>query len=154
AGAKRAPPAAPSTCTVNVTSVPTGADIIVDKQKVATTPGTFDVACGSDTKLTLKKKSFPNTVRTITPAAGKQNKYVFKLAKTLLSVKVTSTPAGATITVGGKSMGVTPTTIKLPANEPSSITLSKPGFANDTQKIAPRQNNAAHHVYLKKGKGR
>ena len=57
----------------------------------------------------------------------------------MFSVKVTSTPAGATITAGGKSMGVTPTTIKLPGFEPTSITLTKPGFAPETSRVTPKQ---------------
>jgi PEGA domain-containing protein len=63
---------------------------------------------------------------------------------------VTSTPEGATITVGGKVVGITPTTIKLPAFAPTTITLTKEGFLPDTQKLAPRANNVAHSVTLKK----
>ena len=50
----------------------------------------------------------------------------------------------------GKVVGITPTTVKVLAGGATSITLSKEGFAPDTQKIAPRQNNATHHVSLKR----
>ena len=106
-----------------------------------------------DARLSLRKKSFPNTLRTFKPV-NETSKLTVKLAKTLFSVKVTSTPAGATITAGGKSMGVTPTTIKLPGFEGTPLTLTKPGFAPDTQRVNPKQNNASHHVTLKKGKAR
>jgi hypothetical protein len=139
-------------CKVDIRSVPAGADIYVDQQKLGTAPRTIELPCGTETKLTLKKKSFPTTPRLVTPVAGKANKLVVKLAKTLFSVKVTSTPAGATITSGKKSVGVTPTTIKLPAYEASSITLKKPGYAPDTQRVNPKRNNTSHHVTLKKGR--
>ncbi|HEX5059471.1 MAG TPA: PEGA domain-containing protein [Kofleriaceae bacterium] len=145
------PPVASGPCKVDVKSLPTGADIYVDSKKLGTTPDTIDLPCGTESKLSLKKKSFPNTLRAFTPTAGKANKLLIKLTRTLVSVKVTSTPAGATITAGGKSMGVTPTTIKLPQGEPTAITLSKPGYAKDTQKVSPR-SGASHHVTLKKGK--
>ena len=86
--------------------------------------------------------------------AGKANRVLIKLAKPQFQVKVTSTPAGATITAGGKSLGVTPTTIKLPGFESTALTLTKPGFAPDTQRVNPKQNNASHHVTLKRGKSR
>jgi hypothetical protein len=146
-----APKPAPA-CKVDIKSVPAGADIYVEQQKLGTAPKTIELPCGTETKLTLKKKSFPTTPRLVTPVAGKANKLVIKLAKTLFSVKVTSTPAGATITTGKKSVGVTPTTIKLPAYEASSITLKKPGFAPDTQRVNPKRNNTSHHVTLKKGR--
>jgi PEGA domain len=62
---------------------------------------------------------------------------------------VTSIPAGATITIGGKVVGITPTSIKVTAFASTMITLTKDGYTPDTQKIALRQNNAAHHVVLK-----
>jgi hypothetical protein len=147
------PPQTGGTCKVDVTSKPTGADIYLDKQKLGTTPETIELPCGVETKLTLRKKSMPNTNRSFKPTAGKTNKLVVKLARTLFQVKVTSTPAGATITAGGKTMGVTPTTIKLPGFETTAITLKKPGYSPDTQRVNPKQNNSSHHVTLKKGRG-
>jgi hypothetical protein len=152
-GSAAAPPPAPTgPCKVQVVTSPLGADIFVGDQKLGTSPASIELPCGSESKIALKKKSFPNTLRAFTPDASKANKLVVKLNRTMLSVKVTSTPAGATITAGGKTMGVTPTTIKLPAGETSTITLTKPGFAADTQKVTPRNNSSSHHVTLKKGK--
>lgn len=141
-----------TTCKVDIRSIPAGAEIYVEKQKLGVAPRTIELPCGTETKLTLKKRSLPTTPRLITPVAGKANKLVVKLAKTVFSVKVTSTPSGATITMGKKSLGVTPTTIKLPAYESSPLTLKKPGFAPDTQRVNPKQNNTSHHVTLKKGR--
>ncbi|HEY5920508.1 MAG TPA: PEGA domain-containing protein, partial [Kofleriaceae bacterium] len=146
-------PVASGPCKVDIKSNPPGADIYAGAQKLGTTPDTIELPCGAEAKLTFKKKPLPNTVRSFTPAA-KTNKLTVKLARTMFSVKMTSTPAGATITLGGKSLGVTPTTIKLPSFESSALTLTKPGFAPETARVNPKQNNHSQHVTLKKGKGR
>jgi hypothetical protein len=148
------PPPQDGTCAVLISSVPAGADILLDKTKLGTTNGTFDLPCGAAVKLTLKKGRFLPTSKTFTPVAGKPNKLVVKLGKSTFSVKVTSTPAGATILVGGRSQGVTPGTIKLPAFESTSITLAKPGFEKDSKSVTPKANGTSHHVVLKKRKGR
>jgi hypothetical protein len=140
---------APEGCSVEVTTNPPGAQVTIDKDVLGTTPGTFQLPCGAPAKLSIKKAGFFSATKDVTP--GTDSKVAIELAKAMFSIKVTSAPAGASITVGGKAAGVTPTTIKVPAFAQTTITLTKDGYAPDTQKIAPRQNNAAHHVNLKRG---
>jgi hypothetical protein len=137
-------------CSVAVSSVPTGADVLLGKRKLGTTPGSFELPCGTESTLTLKKTKFVATTKSITPSADKTNKLAVKLGKVMFSMKVTSTPAGATITVGGKNAGVTPATVKVPGFEASSITIAKSGFASDTSKVTAKSNGQSHHVTLKK----
>jgi hypothetical protein len=136
-------------CVVDVHSTPTGADIVKDKEVIGTTPAKLTLPCGVEAKLILRKGKLGSVTRTVKPtAAGAKLRVAF--AKPLLSVKVTSSPPGATITMGGKSLGVTPAMVKLPAQEAATLVFSKPGFNQDTQKITPKQNNQAVHVTLKK----
>jgi len=151
-GSNATPPNPDGPCHVEVTSVPTGADVYLAKTKLGTTPGTFDLPCGAPSTLSLKKPKFLATDKTFTPSADKPTKVVVKLGKTMLSLKVTSSPSGATITINGKSAGVTPATVKVAGFEANTITLSKPGFAKDTQRVTPKNNGQAHHVVLKKGR--
>lgn len=148
------PPAAPTTCSVQLASVPKGADVYIDGKKLGTTPGTFELPCGTQEKLSLRKSRFANTIKSFTPLAGKPNKLTVRLRRDLFQVKVTSTPAGATITARGRQLGVTPTTIKLPAYDTTSITLTKSGYTTETSRVTPRSNNGSHHVTLKKGRAR
>ena len=67
-------------------------------------------------------------------------------------IKVSSSPAGASISVNGKSVAVTPTTMKLPAFETSTVTFSKDGYNVESQKVTPKQNNQTVHAQLKKKK--
>lgn len=148
------PPVASGPCKVDVNSVPSGADILFEKKKIATTPGTIELPCGTASTLTLKKAKFLATPRSITPSPEKPNKVTIKLGKMMFSIKVTSTPAGATITVGGKAAGVTPGTVKVAGFEAKTIKISKPGFAPDSAKVTAKANGQAHHVVLKKASRR
>jgi hypothetical protein len=140
-----------TTCSVAVTSVPPGAEVVVDESNVlGTTPGTFDLPCDAPATLLVRKPRYANQIKDLTPGAG-TTQLAVHLSHVMYAVKVTSAPAGATITVGGHVVGVTPTTIKLPAFESSSITLTKDGYAPDSERLGVKQNNQLHHVVLKKG---
>ena len=136
-------------CVVGITSTPTGAEIVRDKEVIGTTPADLVLPCNEAVKLVFRKARFANAGRTITPKP-EGVKLRVPLARAMLSVKVTSAPPGATIFLEGKSLGVTPGVIKLPAFESSTLLISKPGFANENQRITPKQNNQAVHVTLKK----
>ena len=147
-----APIVEPATrCTVEVTSVPAGADVLVQGSKdvLGTTPATLELPCGDETRLLVRKARFSSAVRPVTPTeAGAKLRVA--LAKLTFSVKVSSSPAGASISVNGKSVAVTPTTMKLPAFETSTVTFSKDGYNVESQRVTPKQNNQTVHAQLKK----
>jgi hypothetical protein len=146
-----APPAA-KTCSIDINSVPPGADVVDSSNKtLGTTPATIELPCGTEAKLWLKKARYLPMTKTVTPTDEHTAVDAGHLQRAQFSVKVTSTPPGATITVGGRPMGVTPSTIKLPAYEASRVTLTKQGYATDTEALTPKVNNMAHHVTLKRG---
>jgi hypothetical protein len=144
------PPPSDDMCTVTVASVPTGGSIVIGKEKRGTTPADIELPCGKQVTVAVRKAKFDTADREITPHAGKPTKLTLKLLRPSVMVKVTSSPAGATITVRGKSMGVTPARIRLTANVPASIVLSKPGYTTDTTKLTPKGNSPSHHATLKK----
>ncbi len=139
----------PTECKLSVSSVPTGAEVVIDKAVVGTTPAALTLPCGVEAKLVVRKARFVSQTRAVTPRTGGRSIKVV-LAKTTFSVKVSSTPAGASITVGSKSMGFTPTTVKLPSFELTTLKITKDGFAADTQKVTPKSNNQTVHATLKK----
>jgi hypothetical protein len=141
-------------CEVNVTSVPSGAEIVVGRDVVGKTPLAVPLACGVDAKLTLRRARYTSATVTVTPSTGESRPVNVKLARQTLSVKVSSVPSGATITVGSKTLGVTPTVVKLPAFATSTLKIAKPGYTPDTQKVTPKQKNVSVHVVLKKARRR
>ena len=138
-------------CSVPVASRPSGAEIVLDKATVGTTPATLTLPCGVEARLVLRKSRYVSAHRTITPKAGGQRPVRVALARVTLQVKVSSTPPGATITLAGKTIGVTPTMVKLPAFEAASLKIAKVGFGPVLKKITPTQNSMAVHVTLTKG---
>jgi hypothetical protein len=141
--------AAPSECTFDVTSIPAGAEVLLDKGVVGTTPAKLTHPCDVELKLTFRKARFLSAERKYTPtSAGKPLKVA--LARPTFSVKVSSTPSGATVTVGGRAQGVTPTTIRLTANEQSTLTFSKEGFTTATMQVTPKGNNLTVTSTLKR----
>jgi len=143
-------PPPPTVCKVTVDTSPTDADVGIDGgDALGKSPGPFELPCGAEVKLSIKKARYYATTKVVTPTADGA-KVSVKLARAMFTVKVSSTPPGATITVGGRTLGITPTMIKLPAFEAASITLSKPGYTADAEKFTAKANNAAYHVTLKK----
>jgi hypothetical protein len=148
-------PAAATDCTVAIASVPAGAEIFgPDASSLGKTPAKLMLPCGVATKLVLKKARYAPLTRSITPKATGQKPIKVALARVTFLVKVSSSPAGAKITVGSKMVGVTPTTVKLPAFETSTLTLAKDGFAPEITKVTPKQNNLSVFATLKKTAGK
>gem|GEM_PF-2301730 len=141
---------APGTCYADVSSQPPGAEIVLGAgHVVGTTPQKITLPCGDKVELTIRKGRLVPASRSVTPTAEGAPVRV-ALGKQMVQVKVSSLPMGATITLNGKSLGVTPTTIRLPALETSSLTLAKDGYATDTQKVTPKANGVSLHATLRK----
>jgi hypothetical protein len=138
------------TCFASITSQPPGAEIVIDDASVlGTTPQKVELPCGGPTNIVIRKARMVPATRVVTPTPEGVNVRVALLRQTFL-IKVSSTPAGATVTVNGKSLGVTPTTVKVPAFETSILALAKDGYAPETEKVTPKTSGTAVHSVLKK----
>jgi len=143
-------PQATLTCFANVTSQPSGAEIVIDDTNVlGTTPQKIELPCGGPTELVIRKSRMVAATRTVTPTPDGVTVKVW-LAKLTFLVKVSSTPAGATVTVNGKQLGVTPTTVKVPAFEPSILAIAKDGYVPETEKVTPKTSGVAVHTVLQR----
>ena len=146
--------AASATCYADVSSQPAGAEIVLGTGNVVgTTPQKLTLPCGARVALTIRKGRLVPASRAVMPTAEGAAVRV-ALTKPMVQVKVSSLPMGATITLNGKSLGVTPTTIRLAAFEPSTLTIAKDGYAADTQKVTPKASGVSLHATLKKLEGR
>ncbi len=139
------PPAIPA-CKLDITSVPDGAEIYLADAQIGVTPTTLSLPCGVEAKLSLKHAKV-TLVRSVTPASDTPPLVVRFAAPAPATVmmRVTSTPPGATITISGKVVGVTPTMIHVPSNG-ASLTLSKDGFTPDTEHVAAKPNGTLGFV--------
>jgi PEGA domain len=145
-----APAAAHGDCYADVSSVPAGAEIVLDQASViGTTPQRIALPCGHPVELLVRKPHLVPSTHTITPTPeGAAVQFV--LVRQTFLVKVSSTPPGATVTLGSKSLGVTPTMVKVPAFESSTLSIAKDGYETESETVAPRGNGTAVHTVLKK----
>ena len=142
--------AAATECEVAFSTAPQGADIVLDKDVIGTTPTKLKLPCGVESRLTFRKQRFVSAQRAVTPKETGQKPVRVALAKVTFTVKVNSSPPGATIFLGARSLGITPGTVRLPAFETSTIKISKDGYAPDTQKVTPKSNTLSISATLKK----
>ncbi len=142
--------AAATECEVAVSSAPQGAEIVLGKDVLGTTPATLKLPCGVEARLTVRKQRFVSVQRAVTPKSEGQKPVRIALAKVMFTVKVSSSPPGANIFLGSKSLGITPAAIKLPAFDLSTLKIVKDGYAPDLQKITPKTNNLSISSALKK----
>jgi hypothetical protein len=146
--------AAATDCMVELSSAPQGAEIVLDKGVIGTTPTKLKLPCGVESKLTFKKARYQSLQRSVTPKPTGQKPVRVALAKVTFTVKVSSSPAGANIMLGARSLGITPTAIRLPAFEASTLKIVKDGYAPDIQKITPKTNNLSISSTLKRNPAR
>ena len=148
--ANHATPADAAACFADVSSVPTGAEIVIDQTTViGTTPQTVALPCGAEVELVVRKARLLPVSRTVTPTpAGVKVRVA--LAKQSFLVKVSSKPEGATIMLNGKPLGVTPTTVKVPAFESSTLIIAKAGYETEAEKIAPKASDTSVRVQLRR----
>ncbi|MBL9013141.1 MAG: PEGA domain-containing protein [Myxococcales bacterium] len=146
--------AAATDCNVAIASAPTGAEVLLDRTVLGTTPMTAALPCGVESKLTFKKTRYVSATRTVTPKPEGGKPVRVALARVTFTVKVSSSPAGATILLGARSLGVTPAAVKLPAFETSTLTIKKDGYQPDTQRVTPKTNNLSITSSLKKAPAR
>ena len=141
----------PTDCTVEVSSTPPGAEIVKDKEVLGDDADEGHAAVRRrEPSCSCARAKLGSVTRVVKATDGMKLK--LKLGKTMFSVKVTSTPAGATITVGGKSR-------RRDADDGEAAGVRsrrrsrsrRPATRADTQKVTPKPNNQAHHVVLKKG---
>jgi len=144
-----APALATGECFADISSVPSGAEIVLDQRVLGTTPRKVKLPCGGPVELVFRKGRLAPVARMITPTP-QGAKLKVTLARQSFLVKVSSTPEGATITLNGKPLGVTPTTVKLPAFESSALKIAKDGYETDTETVAPKASGSIIRAQLKK----
>jgi predicted Ser/Thr protein kinase len=125
-------PAQPSTVDVHFITTPTGAAISTDGGQTCTTPcdltlpsGRYSIAANLD--------GYRRALRVLETA--KEHEVVLTLEKSMGTLAVKSTPAGATISIDGKDQGrTTPAMLQLPAGK-YKLRVSKEGVSPYTEDV-------------------
>lgn len=114
---------------------------------VSTVPTELALPCGVEVTLTFRAPwRVPATRKWKATPSGQPIKV--RLQKQILQVKVRSIPEGAAVRTATRSFGTTPTSILLPAGEPSTLIFSKDGFASFSQRVTPTDDDTEVAVTL------
>ena len=129
----------PAWAVVSITSSPEGAEVLIDGSAIGFTPINAEILQGQH-EIRLQKPGFKPVILFRSIAVGLD----FSLDEIQLQpvdgrLIVNSVPAGASILIGGKYLGVTPQTLELAAEMDHKLSLSKTGYKTAGQdfRLAP-----------------
>lgn len=126
--------------TVNISSNPEGAAIIIDEKDTGlTTPAVIEkLELNIEHSLKLSKKGFEGVSQTFTLPSTTPVSISLTMAGALGVLEIDSDPKGASIMIDGEPSGEeTPATLSgITLNEDFKVTLTKQGYKNFEQKIA------------------
>jgi formylglycine-generating enzyme required for sulfatase activity len=125
----------PAWATVSFTTVPAGAELLVDGESQGTTPLNAEILQGRR-EVMLKLSGFKAWQERVELSAG-ENRVIpavtLEPADGLAFIQ--STPTGASVTIGGEFKGQTPLEVALAPNTPHDITFFKNGYESAQQRL-------------------
>ncbi len=125
----------PAWAEVNFVSIPEIADIIIDDERLSTTPATLELLQGQHT-VRIKKSGFKDWQKTIDVIASEPLAFTdIKLKPADATLFIESNPAGANVTIDGDYAGKTPLEVAITPGKKSSVRLYKQGFVSKTTMI-------------------
>lgn len=125
----------PAWAEVNFVSIPEAADIIVDDEKVSSTPATLELLQGKHT-VRIKKSGFKDWQQTIDVIASEPLAFTeIKLKPADATLFIESDPAGANVTIDGDYAGKTPLEVAISPGKKNSVRLHKQGFVSKTTEV-------------------
>lgn len=128
-------PLKPAWSNIAIDSLPQGATVLVDNQEKGTTPTRIEILKGTH-EIQLKKAAYKTWQSTIEVTAGNDQ----QLPKVVLihadgKVNVTTEPAGANVTIGGRYRGQSPLEVALAPGKSYDVLFSKVGYAAEKRHI-------------------
>lgn len=128
-------PLQPDWAAITIVSQPAGASIVIDGVAVGSTPATVEVAAGQRA-LRLELDGYKAWSQPLPVTAGvAQSLPEVRLVSADGLVRVTSQPAGASVTAAGRYRGVTPLELELPPGQRHTLQVAKPGFASVSREV-------------------
>jgi formylglycine-generating enzyme required for sulfatase activity len=120
---------------MEITSIPEGAEVMVDGTPVGSTPLTTEVL-ETGTALTVAKTGYKTWERQVSVKAGTLETHpIIELIVADGTVEVTSTPSGAHVSVGGEFQGTTPVEIQLSPLREHRIELFLEGYSKAVRNV-------------------
>jgi formylglycine-generating enzyme required for sulfatase activity len=121
---------------MRVTSVPDGAEVLIDGQAVGTTPITTEVL-ETGTQLVVAKRGFKTWEKQVSVQAGSTEVYpTIELEVADGIVEVSSSPAGAHVSVDGEFRGTTPVSVEISPLREHRLELFLEGYRKAVRTVS------------------
>lgn len=117
---------APDYADIRISSIPEGAEVLIDGAAAGTTPLSLPLLSGAR-EIGLVLESFITESRTISVQAGVEADLLFELTPLPGILNLTTAPEGAAVNLGNDYKGTAPLALTLPSGQAQQITLSHPG---------------------------
>lgn len=139
----------PAWAAIGFSSQPAGATVLIDGKPRGQTPLTTDVGAG-DHEITYRLAGYQTRTQPLTVKADQPRELdTVTLQPALGRLKLTSRPAGASVTVDGQFQGSTPLTVSLKPGQDSLIKLTKAGYSAASRRFtlnADEQDSASFEL--------
>ncbi len=136
-------------CKVDIKTTPAGTMVEIDGRAVGPSPIAIAGPC-TRRRIDLAHPRYKAEQRWVTPTADQPVSLDITLVRPTHELVVTSNPAGATVSIGGRRAGLTPTKVQLMGFSGIDITITKPGFETITRRIYSKVPNDALTVTMRR----
>jgi len=120
---------------LNVRSFPSGATVYVDGVEVGTTPLVVSGTTPGSHAIEIRMEGWEPWTETVVAVRGSTTQVIANMTHAAYSLTITSTPAGATVTIDGTVKGVTPLTVAGLKPRNYALTVALKGFAPVTRTV-------------------
>ncbi|MEM9493564.1 MAG: PEGA domain-containing protein, partial [Myxococcota bacterium] len=124
-------------CNVRIGSVPRGAEVFAGNKPLGKTPLTARLPCGK-TALRFERPRYRTEIKKLDLANNLRNAVTAKLQRPEVRLRITSTPPGARVSVGGKTIGQTPLSHSASGFVNLDLVISKDGYRTYRKRLSPR----------------
>jgi hypothetical protein len=127
-----------SGCVVHFESSPPSALVAVDGIEVGKAPVKVERACGQPVQVQVSAPRFAIWQKKITPTHDGPKRVLASLARPRTRLAVVSNPPGATVTIGARVAGRTPTTVDVAAFSVTSVKVTLSGYKPFETTVTPK----------------
>jgi formylglycine-generating enzyme required for sulfatase activity len=122
---------------LELTSVPSGANVTLDGEFQGQTPLTLEISPGKSHRLDVFKPGYERYNGSVEMAAASSDKRAVTLKAQLGEVRLRISPANAVVRINGKTISSGTQSVSLPAVE-HTVEVSLDGYATVSQRVTPR----------------
>jgi formylglycine-generating enzyme required for sulfatase activity len=122
---------------LEITSTPSGAAVTIGKEFIGNTPLQYEAPKGRDYRVKFSMAGYETASRNVDVLDGTGVMLNVKLKPKMGKIKISATPADASLYVDGKSVGSASQEIELIA-VPHMLEVRKPGFAAWSARVTPK----------------